>query len=84
MFLAERYRCNSHILFQASGVSFLLGDGRPSDYVAVVSENSHVGSVVQVMFNLCSKDQFSSFTRNAYLVVNTYSIDYTLRRKLSV
>lgn len=48
VFIAERYKCNSQILFQASGVSFLTDNARPLDYVAVVSEIIHVGSIVQV------------------------------------
>ena len=48
VFIAERYKCNSHILFQASGVSFLTDNARPLDYVAVVNESIHVGSIVQV------------------------------------
>lgn len=48
VFIAERYKCNSHILLQASGVSFLTDNARPLDYVAVVSEIIHVGSIVQV------------------------------------
>ncbi|CAH3017812.1 unnamed protein product [Porites evermanni] len=48
VFIAERYKCNSHILFQASGVSFLTDNARPLDYVAVVNETIHVGSIVQV------------------------------------
>jgi len=56
VFIAERFRCTSHILFQSSGVSFLLDDARPVDYFAVVSENAHVGSIVQV-FNVA--DDFS-------------------------
>ena len=48
VFIAERYKCNSHILLQASGVSFLTDNARPLDYVAVVSESIHVGSIVQV------------------------------------
>ena len=48
VFMAERYKCDSHILFQASGVSFLTDNARPLDYVAVVSESIHVGSIVQV------------------------------------
>ena len=48
MFIAERFRCASHMLFQSSGVSFLLDDPRPLDYFAVISEHDHVGSIVQV------------------------------------
>jgi len=57
VFIAERFRCKSHILFQSSGVSFLLDDARPADYFAVISEDAHVGSLVQV-FNV--SDTFSS------------------------
>ena len=48
VFIAERFRCNSRILFQSSGVSFLTDDLRPLDYLAAISENTHVGFIVQV------------------------------------
>ncbi|XP_020621710.1 uncharacterized protein LOC110059357 [Orbicella faveolata] len=54
VFIAERFRCKSHILFQSSGVSFLLDDARPADYFAVISEDAHVGSLVQVRSALIS------------------------------
>ncbi|XP_078366293.1 uncharacterized protein LOC144650486 [Oculina patagonica] len=47
VFIAERFRCTSHILFQSSGVTFLLDDPRPLDYFAVISENAYIGSIVQ-------------------------------------
>ena len=50
VFIAERFRCNSRILFQSSGVSFLTDDLRPLDYLAAISENAHVGFIVQVKF----------------------------------
>ncbi|XP_022792613.1 uncharacterized protein LOC111331710 [Stylophora pistillata] len=53
VFVAERFLCNSHILFQSSGASFL----PPLDYVATVSENAHVGVIVQ---NVHIGDAFSS------------------------
>ena len=58
VFIAERFRCKSHILFQSSGVSFLLDDARPVDYFAVISEDAHVGSIVQVgsLADKCSCD----------------------------
>ena len=49
VFIAERYKCKSHILLQASGVSFLTDNARPLDYVAVVNESIHVGSIVRVI-----------------------------------
>ena len=48
VFIAERFRCKSHILIQSSGVSFLPDEARPVDYFAVISEDAHVGSIVQV------------------------------------
>ncbi|XP_074619052.1 uncharacterized protein LOC141877910 isoform X2 [Acropora palmata] len=57
VFIAERYRCNSHILFQTSGVSFVSDDFRPGAYIAAVSEAVHVGSIIQV-FDV--SDAFSS------------------------
>ncbi|KAK2566269.1 Thrombospondin-4 [Acropora cervicornis] len=45
VFIAERYRCNSHILFQTSGVSFVSDDFRPGAYIAAVSEAVHVFDV---------------------------------------
>ena len=58
VFIAERFPCKSHILFQSSGVSFLLNDTRPADYFAVISEDAHVGSIVQVssLADKCSCD----------------------------
>ena len=58
VFIAERFRCKSHILFQSSGVSFLLNDTRRVDYLAVISEDAHVGSIVQVrsLADKCSCD----------------------------
>ncbi|KAK2566263.1 Cartilage oligomeric matrix protein [Acropora cervicornis] len=57
VFVAERYRCNSHILFQTSGVTFVSDDFRPGAYITAVSEAVHVGSIIQV-FDV--SDAFSS------------------------
>ena len=57
VFIAERYRCNSHILFQTSGVSFVSDDFRPGAYIAAVSETVHVGSIIQVIAMLFECDQ---------------------------
>ncbi|XP_074619049.1 uncharacterized protein LOC141877908 isoform X1 [Acropora palmata] len=57
VFIAERYRCNSHILFQTSGVTFVSDDFRPGAYITAVSEAVHVGSIIQV-FDV--SDAFSS------------------------
>lgn len=57
VFIAERYPCNSHILFQSSGVSFVVDDFRPGAYITVTSESVHIGSILQV-FNV--GDPFSS------------------------
>ena len=57
VFIAERYRCNSHILFQTSGVSFVSDDFRPGAYIAAVSETVHVGSIIQVIGMLFESGQ---------------------------
>ena len=52
VFIAERYRCNSHLLFQTSGVTFVADDFRPGAYITAVSEAIHVGSIIQVIVML--------------------------------
>ncbi|XP_031564283.1 uncharacterized protein LOC116299704 isoform X2 [Actinia tenebrosa] len=49
VFLAERFPCDSQFLFQMSGSSFVNpGESiKPVDYVVHVSEDTHVGSVIQ-------------------------------------
>ena len=79
MFIAERFRCKSHILFQSSGVSFLLDDARPVDYFAVISEDAHVGSIVQVRSladncccNISNRPHYEALG-NKYRVCGVYS-----------
>ena len=88
IYLAERYRCNSHILFQSSGVSFLFDVPRPGDYIAVVSESIHVGSIVQVRIHLfsdsISNDIIDSILQEKYYMHYRVTINLSIDAKGTV
>ena len=50
VFIAERFKCDSNLLIQTSGVQFVRqwDETLAVDYISDVSENIHVGSLVQV------------------------------------
>lgn len=50
VFAADRFKCDSILFLQTSGVQFVRQweDTLPLDYLSEISENTHVGSVIQV------------------------------------
>ena len=50
VFVAERFKCDSSLLIQTSGVHFVRQweETRPVDYISDASENLHVGALIQV------------------------------------
>ena len=50
VFVAERFKCDSNLFFQTSGVKFIRKweETLPVDYMSDISENLHVGALVQV------------------------------------
>ena len=50
VFVAERFKCDSNLLLQTSGTQFVRQweETRPADYMADISENLHIGALVQV------------------------------------
>lgn len=49
VFVAERFKCDSNLFFQTSGVKFIRKweETLPVDYMSDISENLHVGALVQ-------------------------------------
>ncbi|XP_078366394.1 uncharacterized protein LOC144650562 [Oculina patagonica] len=49
VFVAERFKCDSNLLVQTSGVQFVRQweQNRPVDYISDISENLHIGALVQ-------------------------------------
>ena len=50
VFVAERFKCDSNLLLQASGTQFVRQwkGTLPPDHMADISENLHIGALVQV------------------------------------
>lgn len=50
VFVAERFKCDSNLLLQTSGVQFVRQweETLPVDYISDISENTHIGALIQV------------------------------------
>ena len=50
VFVAERFKCDSNLLLQTSGVQFVRQweETLPVDYISDISENTHIGALTQV------------------------------------